>query len=219
MASITKSKRGWRAQLSVKGARDSGMFSTKAEAQAWAMEREVEIRRMVSTGINTDKTCQDAFDRYLAEISLHKRGQHWESIRLRAIARHRLGKVLFGDMRISEVTSDLLGKWRDERLKSVTGATVIRELNLLSHVFSTARREWKWITVSPTTDVRRPRNSPPRDRRITDDEIDRICLALGYADAVRTKSDAIAVAFLFAIETAMRAGEICNLTWQHVHGC
>lgn len=215
MASITRQKTGWRVQISVKGSRDSSTFATKAEAQAWAVEREAQMRRMADSGINTDRTCQDAFDRYLSEVSAHKRGEHWERIRLTAIAQHLIDGIAFGKCLVSSVTADMLGKWRDTRLKTVAGATVNRELNLLSHIFTTARREWKWIAASPTSDVRRPKAPPPRDRRISDDEIARMCLALGYAGDVVTKSDAVAVAFLFAIETAMRAGEICSLTWQH----
>lgn len=216
MASITKQKAGWRVQISVKAQRDSGTFATKAEAQAWAVEREAQMRRMVETGVNTDKTCQDAFDRYLTEVSVHKRGEKWERIRLGAIAKQQIGSTVFGKMMLSEMTSDLLGRWRDGRLKTVAGSTVNRELNLLSHVFTTARREWKWIAASPTADVRRPKEAPPRDRRISEDEIDRICFALGYSGGVTSKSEAVAVAFLFAIETAMRAGEICSLTWVNV---
>lgn len=218
MASITKQKTGWRVQISVKGARDSSVLPTKAEAQAWAVEREAQMRRMVETGVNTDKTCQDAFDRYSAEVSPHKRGARWEGIRLTAIARHVVGRVSLGEMKLCDVTADVLGQWRDERLLSVAGSTVNRDLNLLSHVFTTARREWKWISASPTVDVRRPQNPQPRDRRITDDEIERICLALGFDGEVTTKSSAIAVAFLFAIETAMRVGEICGLTWGDIEG-
>lgn len=217
MASITKQKTGWRVQISVKAQRDSGTFATKAEAQAWAVEREAQMRRMADTGVNTDKTCQDAFDRYLTEVSVHKRGARWEGIRLGAIAKQKIGGVGVGDMLLSDMTADLLGKWRDQRLKTVAGSTVNRELNLLSHVFTTARREWKWIAASPTADVRRPKGTPPRDRRISDDEIERICFALGYSGEVTNKSEAVAVAFLFAIETAMRAGEICSLTWANVH--
>lgn len=218
MASVTKQKSGWRVQISVKGVRDSSVFPTKAEAVAWSVEREGQMRRMSSTGVNTDKTCQDAFDRYGSEVSAHKRGARWEQIRLAAIARHVVDRVALGEMKLCDVTADTLGKWRDERLLTVAGSTVNRDMNLLSHVFTTARREWKWVATSPTTDVRRPQNPPPRDRRITEDEIDRLCLALGFDGEVTTKSSAIAVAFLFAIETAMRAGEICGLTWSDIDG-
>jgi integrase len=218
VASITKQKSGWRVQISVKGARDSAVLSTKAEAQAWAVERESQMRRIAATGINTDKTCQDAFDRYASEVSIHKRGARWEKIRLEAIARHAVGKTTLGEMRLCDVSSDILGRWRDHRLLTVTGATVNRDMNLLSHVFNMARREWKWIAASPTADVRRPKGAPPRDRRISEDEIDRMCLALGFADRVETKSQAAAAAFLFALETAMRAGEICALRPDWISG-
>lgn len=118
----------------------------------------------------------------------------------------------------------MLGKWRDHRLNvdKVSGSTVSRELNLLSNIFTVAAREWKWIAASPTTDVRRPKESEPRDRLYTDDEIERICLALGFdlgaEQMAVTVSQRVAVVFLFAIETAMRAGEICGLCQHDVVG-
>jgi len=223
----TKDGTVWRVQIAILGRRESATHSTKAEAVAWAAERETEIRKMVKTGVNTDKTLQDAFDNYIATVSVHKRGRRWEEIRLRAIAEHVVDGAPLGQMKLSKITSDTLGRWRDMRLTGtkekefsdkVSGATVIREMNTLSHVFSTAQREWKWIAESPTTAVRRPKNSAPRDRLISDDEIERQCFALGYDGAARTKSQCVAAAFLFAIETAMRAGEICALEPSWIKG-
>lgn len=96
-------------------------------------------------------------------------------------------------------------------------------MNLLSHVFSVARKEWKWLQRSPTTNVARPRPKPPRDRLISQDEIERICVALNWRHDARdcipeTKQQRIALAFLFAIETAMRAREICALRRGDVSG-
>jgi integrase len=128
------------------------------------------------------------------------------------------------DMKLAEVTPEVLGVWRDHRLQidKVLGSTVNRDLNLLSHVFSTAAKEWKWIAKSPTTDVRRPKDPPPRDRLYSEDEVERLCLALGLNtdsdELVTTKYQQVGIAFLFAIETAMRAGEICALTPKHVSG-
>jgi hypothetical protein len=55
VASIAKQKTGWRVQISVKGARDSAVLPTKAEAQAWAVERESQMRRMAETGVTPIK--------------------------------------------------------------------------------------------------------------------------------------------------------------------
>jgi hypothetical protein len=86
-----------------------------------------------------------------------------------------------------------MGRWRDARLagipergiKSVGDATVLREINLYSHVFTTARDEWKWITESPFKGMRRPAEPQPRKRRISDEEVQALLLLLGYS---KTKS-------------------------------
>jgi integrase len=222
MASVAKLKTGWRAQIAIQGVRESKVFSTKAEANAWAAQRETEIRTEKSTGIQRGRTVDDAFRRYEKEVSVHKRGHRWEAIRLAAIGRMTVDGVALQDMKLADVTPDILGKWRDARLKAVSGSTINRELNLLSHVFSSAAREWKWIATSPTTDVRRPPEAAPRDRLYSDDEIDRLCLALGFdqgaGEPAVTVSQRVAVAFLFAVETAMRAGEICALVPRDVAG-
>lgn len=208
----------------MKGERDSAVRTTKAEAQAWAVEREAQMRRMATSGINTDKTCQDAFDRYGKTVSAQKKGESWEVTRMIFLAKCKIDGRPLGGMLLYEITSDTLAKWRDSRLtgsdgrKSVKGSTINRDFALLSNIFTTARVEWKWLAASPTSDVRRPANEPSRDRLINEDEIGRICQCLGYAGEVRTKSDKVAVAFLFAIETAMRAGEICRLQRSLVRG-
>jgi integrase len=219
MASIVKSPGGWRVQISIKGKRESATFTTKAQAQAWAAMRETDLRSERTAGIVVGKTCSNAFERYEKEVSRTKRGSKWEAQRLATIADMTVDGVRIGDIKLSELTSDFLGKWRDSRLKTVVGSTINRDLNLLSHVFSTATREWKWMAASPTTNVRRPSNPSPRDRLISLDEIDRITFSLGFdGSRVETKSQAVAVAFLFAIETAMRAGEICGLMPEDIVG-
>ena len=228
MASLKKVGRVWRVQVAVQGTRTSGTFSTKAEAFAWAAEREVEIRAAKPKAAGATKTLQDALDRYALEVSVHKRGQRWETFRLAAIGRHMVDGVRLGDMIIGEVTPEIIGRWRDDRMSGsyeknyadkVSGSTVNRELNILSHVFTVARREWKWIEESPSKDVRRPKEAPHRDRLISGDEIERLCVALGYdGGTVTNKQAAVGAAFLFAIETGMRAGEICALTRANVHG-
>lgn len=224
MASYAKRTNGWRAQIAIQGVRESKVLSTKAEAIAWATAREAEIRAGKVTGIQVGRTVGDAFDRYEKEVSITKRGKRFESLRLAAIGEWPVNGKPFRDIRLVDATSDVLGKWRDHRIHTdkVSGSTVNRELNLLSNVFHTAAKEWKWITASPTTDVRRPKESAPRDRLYTDDEIERICFALGFDlgrdERVESVSQRIAVAFLFAIETAMRAGEICAVIPQYVSG-
>ena len=224
MASISKEKTGWRVQVAVQGIRESRTFSTKAEATSWAAQRETEIRTEKATGVQRGRTVDDAFRRYEKEVSVHKRGHDKESIRLAAIGRMEVDGVPLKDWKLADVTPEVLGRWRDHRLNvdKVLGSSVNRDLNLLSHVFGSAVKEWKWLAKSPTTDVRRPADPPPRDRLYTQDEIERLCVTLGIevdqVEAVETMTQRVGIGFLFAIETAMRAGEICGLMPADING-
>lgn len=151
MASYSKSGKRWRVAVAVQGVRDTKTFSTKEEATAWAAERESEIRSGATQHPGAKKTLNDAFDRYLKEVSVHKRGHRMERHRLAAIAGHVVAWRRLGDMLLADITSNVIGQWRDLRLwgtvaarfeDKITGASVIREVNLLSHVFTSARREW-----------------------------------------------------------------------------
>lgn len=216
MAAPVKVDGKWRHRVMVAGVRTSGTFDTKAAALAWEGEQRAAAGKTKSAA--GAKTCKDAFDRYEIEVSRKKRGHRWEAMRLTAAGKTPLGAVRMADLRASHVAA-----WRDLRLKEVQASTVTREMNLLSNVFAIARKEWHWIEDSPTRDVARPPEPPARDRRITQDEIETICATLGWPHDTKdqlpaTKQHRVALAFLWALETAMRAGEICSLTKDDVAG-
>lgn len=212
MASFRKLKTGWRAEICKNNVRDSRMFDTKAAAKAWAVEREQEIKEGKDT---RNESGPDIFDRYLKEVSVKKRGYKWERLRIMKYSAHPLF------MRpANEITSDHITKWKNERLQSVSPATVRREMNLLGHCFETARKEWKWIDENPCKDVRKPPDSLPRDRLISVEEIEmiRICLNWPLDTIAQSKTQQVAVGFCFAIETAMRMGEIVGLKKRDIKG-
>ncbi len=62
------------------------------------------------------------------------------------------------------------------------------------------------------------RNQIARTRRPSDEEIERICMWCLYdKDTVpKLKKQRVALAFLLAVETAMRAGELCSLNWDDI---
>jgi hypothetical protein len=64
----------------------------------------------------------DAFNRYLREVSVHKRGHRMERHRLAAIADHVVAGQRLGGLSLGEVTSDILGQWRDQRLRGTAAA-------------------------------------------------------------------------------------------------
>jgi integrase len=205
MATIYKTDKGWRVQVCVKGKRVSKVLPTKGQARAWASEKEIELAGGKTIDAS-NRTVGHLFDRYFAEVSPHKKGYKWESYVFAALGKTALAKVFLDDLDSTHVVV-----WRDQCLKTVSPASVNRYLNLLSAVFTQAVKEWKWLQVNPTTDVRRLKASKPRDRRISEIEITQILAALGYEGSVVSKRTLLAAMFLFAIETGMRLGEICAL--------
>jgi integrase len=84
-------------------------------------------------------------------------------------------------------------------------------MNLWGALFSIAVREWRWLSGNPAKGVKRPTEPPARRRGVTPEEIAKIVSNLNGVAGGQVK-----IAFLLALETAMRAGEILGLTWDHV---
>ena len=210
MASLRKRGKVWRAELYRNGQRESATFHTKGEAAAWALRREAELEGRRSP----DKTLRDALERYSKEVCPTHKGERWEVIRLEA-----LGRLTIASKRLQAIAAPDIAEWRDKRLKDgLQPSSVAREWNLLRSVFEVARTEWHWIHANPMLGVKRPSSPPSRRRRVTDEEVDRIVAELGYKGGKpRTLSDRVALAFKFALETAMRAGEILGLRWEDIH--
>jgi len=202
MASVRKVGKGWRAEIARQGVRKSKVFPSKRAAQDWAARQEYLI-------LNADEVAAgQAFgaimDRYAREVSSGKRGGRWEIIRLEKLQRDPISAIRMSDLRPRHFAD-----WRDKRLREVAPASVIREMQLMSSVLNRARKEWGAISVNPLTDVSRPTKPPSRDRLASPDELERLAFTAG--DDLGTATARAFLAFLFAIETAMRAGEICRL--------
>jgi integrase len=114
---------------------------------------------------------------------------------------------------VAAVTAPLLARWRDDRLKAVSGGTVARDMILLSHVFTVAIREWGMgLPCNPMSMVRKPPQGPARDRVLSESERESLL------DACRQcRNPWIYPVVFFALETAGRRGEILALTWEGVN--
>lgn len=209
MASYTKRGKTWRASVKKQGIRKTATFDSKAEAVAWTTRLEAEIMAG-KRGQLPDNNFSDLLERYAREVSPKKRGEKWEAIRINAFMQMAIAGVS-----VSELDASHFAQWRDTRLKTVSSATVNREWNLLSNVCTTAVNEWKWLNDNPMKTVKRPAPSKSRDRLIAAKEVERLLFALGYDNntSPKTLSAKVGSAFLFAMETAMRAGEIVSLSW------
>lgn len=207
MASIRRRGNGYRVELYKGGRRESATFTTKREAAAWALQREAEL----SGARLPDRTFADALARYGREVAPLHKGARWELIRL-----ERLSKGPLGKRALASIDREDIADWREARSLEVAAGSVRREMNLLQSVF-TAAVDWGWLARNPVAGVKKPTAPASRKRRITADEIDRITLACGVTDLeADTAMQRTGLAFLFALETAMRAGEITGMRWEDV---
>lgn len=211
MATITKRKRGFCVQIRRKGyAPISRTFASKQDAHEWALEEE---RKRISPRVKRQLidprkiTLRDVLERYVTNVTATKISRETEH--------YRIGKLLRSpivQLSLFDLTPSVIAQFRDERLTVVKAATVARELHIIKQSLNIAKREWGYdLAENPVEMVKYPKIRNARSRRVSDREIGNIVSALKAIE----RHDVIAV-IRFAIETAMRRGEILQLEWRHV---
>lgn len=211
MATITKRKRGFCVQIRRKGyAPISRTFTSKQDAQEWALEEE---RKRISPRVKRllldprKVTLREVLIRYLRDITPSKVSRETEHYRIAKIVRAPIA-----DLSLFDLTPSVVAQFRDDRLTVVKAATVCRELHLIKQSLNIAKREWGYdLAENPVEMVKYPKIRNARNRRVTDREVDDLIEALETIE----RHDIIAV-IRFALETAMRRGEILTLEWRHV---
>lgn len=210
MATIRQRNDRWQVIVKRKGyPSQSKTFDMRKDAEKWARQQE----RAIDAGQWADRTeaeqttLKELLDRYAQEVSKTKRGADAEAYRIDQFKRSKLAQYA-----PAAITSRLIALWRDDRLKEVSPGTVLRELQLLGHVFTVAMREWGIALHSnPVTLVRKPAPNKGRDRVLTDAQRVALLAACGQC-----QSPWIKPVVIFALETATRRGEILSLTWNNV---
>lgn len=198
MAYIRKFRDGWRAEVQKHGTRSSKVFPTKREAQTWARDAELSLDALKGSG---GMLFGQACTKYLATVAKEKApgAAEWESRRL-----DEFTEFLGENTPLASITSGRLGEWRDERLQSVSGSTVIRNFSVLRCLFRTAHKEWKVLAANPCDDVRMPDHNPARHQTWNWKLIKRVLRAQNRNDReVETIK-----AFHIALHTGMRLNEI-----------
>lgn len=199
--------------METRGVRKSKTFRSKATAKEWAAKEEMMI--LDGGGWMPDVPFKDLLMRHHREHSGNLRSRKWELKRIQYLIKHYdLANISCRDLSVEHVAA-----WRDERLKTVSANTVRREWVVFSTASSNAVREWKWLRDNPFKIAKRPPPDPDRTRRVSDEEIKIILYAAGYdrETTPKTKTARVGAALLFAIETAMRSGEILRITWEDVY--
>ncbi len=201
---------GWQVQIQKRGfPSQTRTFRTKAEAQSWAAVIESEMAR----GVWQDRSeiestlLDEALERYAREILPGKKGRTSEMSLLKQWRNRPVAKMFLASIRGKDIAEAI----RDMQEEGKGANTVRLHLALLSHLFNVARREWGMEALgNPVELVRRPKLPRGRDRRLLEGEESRLL------EACRSTSAELAAIVSFAIETAMRQGEILGMEWSGV---
>lgn len=188
-------------------------FETRAEAEAWAMTVESSMHNGQFRDPSGLKgvTLENALRRYETKVTTYKKRPQQERSRISILCRHPMAKRYVIDMRARD-----FAEYRDERLTQVGPNTVRLELALLSHLYTIAIKEWGWPLAHELSNVRKPKAPRGRERRLVEDEEERLLAAIRLPSR-RQCSPWLEACVRLAIETGMRAGEILDLEWSHVH--
>ncbi|UOP00509.1 tyrosine-type recombinase/integrase [Kingella potus] len=213
MATITQRNGKYRAQVRLRGVSKSATFERHADAKAWAARMETLILDGVQGNADRNTYFADILQRYLSSVTPTRRGAKFEGLRIRAFLRDPLAEIRLDDLRPQHFAD-----WRDRRLQQVSAGSVLREIGILSAICTHAVKEWGLLRENPLSKISKPKEPKARTRRPSESEIDALCTALLYSSDAKPELvyQRAAAAFLFAVETAMRAGEICGLKWRDI---
>jgi integrase len=211
MASIRALSSGkWQVQIRRRGMRPvAKSFNTKTQAARYARLLESEIDR----GVFVDRseaqriTLGELIDRYLAEVTPLKKSARQDMQRMNTLKKH------FGAISPAALRSADIAAFRDARLKAGrAGATVVKEINSLSHLLDVAIKDWGLaLHANPAKLVRRPTVARGRERRLIPGEEAKL-----FDACDKSRATMLTPVVRFAIETAMRMGEILALEWRYV---
>ncbi len=170
---------------------DRGVFTSRAEAENTTLSEALDRYAQEVTPTKKDSTAKRERDRILVFKGL-------------TIARRSLASIQ---------GADIAAFMRSRQLEKI-GANAIRlDLALLSHLFNTARTAWGIESLTNPVDLvkgQRPKLPGGRTRRLVDDK------QAHLIEAAKVQDSDIGPLITWAIETAMRRGEIAAMRWEHL---
>ena len=204
----------WEAQIRRKGFPvQSRSFDKREDAEKWAREIESSMDRGVfkSTKEGEKTTLKDALDRYLEEVSKHKKGHKREKGRIEKWKAHPLSSrylASIGPKDIAEYASE-------RKSEGYSMRTIHLELAIISHLYNYAAAKWGMRAlenpVAPTrvkgTDPHRGQNYRGRERTLSLSEKEKL-----FEHLNEEMKQIVTLAF----ETGMRRGELMSLTVSNV---
>jgi integrase len=180
----------------------SKSFTRLTTARKWAAGVEADMERQLHVVIPDDTTVGELLKRYINEVVPTHKGHQAERYRLKQLNQH------FSSLKLTELTSQEVARYRDIRLKTISPASLKRELTILSRVLTVASNDWGIsVPVNPAKMITLPKSDKARTRRLEAGEEEKL---------LQGTNDKLIRAIVLALETGMRRGEIFNIKKSHI---
>ncbi len=195
----------------VAGHQVSNVFDTLDEARTWRdLQRagsslDVDEKRIYEARANKraarTSIVRQALERYAIEVTPAKKGAGVELTRIGKARKTKLASKSLYMVTPKDVLAfmDEIGGSDNNKRKYAS---------LISHLYRIAVKRWGMAVENPVSGkIEMPSNGKPRDRRLNGNEAELLLKHLS-GEARRI--------FEFAIETAMRRGELLSLEWKYI---
>tara|TARA_R100001143_G_scaffold53358_2_gene48816 strand:- start:416 stop:1369 length:954 start_codon:yes stop_codon:yes gene_type:complete len=208
MSTIRKHGDKWQSIVRINGHPSlAKSFISKTDATRWANQTEVKLRRE-DAGISKIKfpKFEDVARRYIEEISILKRSYADERCTIL-----NLLKEGWSSYPINRIKSHTINKYKETQLKTVSGSTVSRRLDVISTMFTSFKLEFGYPVDNPVLAIRRPKKAEPRDRRLSNKEIDKLLKGNRTSPLMKSIIE-------ISLETGMRKSEVLRADLDHLDG-
>ena len=208
MSYVRQHRNSWQSIIRIKGHPNlAKSFKSKTDAKRWALETELKMRRE-DAGIAKIKypTFHEIGLKYIADVSITKKGFINERNIIKSLFRES-----WSEYPLNKITPDIVGRYRDKLSKNITGTSINRKLDVISTSFTTCKKEWGFPVPNPVLSIRRPKKAEPRNRRLTDAELNLLIRGNQTDETMRTIMQIM-------LETGMRSGEVIRISHDHLKG-
>ena len=213
-------KRGnsFRIELMFNGQRISATRDTEKECEQWAALKLLELKTgkaQVDQGIKPSFPFKQLCEKYYLEKGSKLKSAY--------VIRNKLDNIdrILGDLAIKsihDVTPNDVVKWRNKRLEEVKSSTALREFAMFSSIITYAQKELFLIDRNVWQTVVKPDKGKGRNQRISIEDQERLIQFFKW-DITKKPTRVMHYtcwAMLFALETAMRQGEILAMRREHI---
>jgi integrase len=129
-----------------------------------------------------------------------------EFVRQEGIVEKHL-QPFFGDLKIKSIRRSNLNGYIESRTGEVAAGTIIKEANVLKHLFSLACDDWEIIPTNPAKRLKLPEAPEGRTRHLTPKELQILLEACpGWLRPIVG----------LAVSTGMRRGEFLRICWKDI---